>query len=416
MLNFEEIHKRIYEKQSQLNEWHDNLRKSLPIPIYTSIDVRDSGFKIASVDANIYPAGFNNICDTDREAGHNLAKSYLQNTYGKETKNIILITEEHTNNAYYWQNVYALRQILIEADYNVEIALPRKMESIEVQTANGQTLQVHGSYTDESGNLFLENGFQADLVLTNNDFSDQLSEWASNLKTPLNPPREMGWFQRKKSTHFEFYNEIAGEFADILEVPKESFQIYTEVFDNFDISDEDSKTALAKRVDEILADLSNKYQELGIDSSPSVFVKNNSGTYGLAVNKVNSGSEIMEWNYKSRKKMKAAKGGKDVSSLIIQEGIPSRIKVEEAVAEPVVYLMGCKLLGGFLRTHSKKGENDSLNSPGAAYKRLCMSDLLIHSEKVPMENVYGWIGRISSLAIGKEIQKAGVQFTSTECE
>ena len=415
MLSFDEIHSRIEERQGSLVDWHRQLRKDLPIPIYTSIDIRDSGWKIASVDANVYPAGFNNICEVDREGAGSIAKSYIRATYGEHIKKIALITEEHTQNAYYWQNVYSLKKIFRDAGYEVELAFPRRMQTLKVETAQGQTLDVHGSFTDSEGRLLLENSFAADLVLTNNDFSDELRDWAADLSIPLNPPREMGWFQRKKSRHFEHYNEIAGEFADIIGAAKEQFLIKTELFRAFDINDEQSKNALADRVDHILADLQEQYRRIGRLEKPMLFVKNNSGTYGLAVHQVGSGDEIRSWNYKSRKRMKAAKGGNKVEELILQEGIPSRMKHDGAVAEPVVYLLGCQLLGGFLRTHKEKGDSDSLNSPGAVYQRMCMSDLLLASNKAPLENVYGWIGRISSLAVGREIRDLGLQLTATKC-
>lgn len=415
MIDFDLIHERIIKHQDQLSQWHSNARQDLPIPAYTSVDIRDSGPKIASVDANIYPAGFNNICDTDREAAPEQVKAYLEALYGTTKKNILLVTEEHTTNAYYWQNIYSLKEMIQGAGYNVELAFPKEMEKIDVETANGQSLVVYGSSGNSAGQVVLENNFEPDIILSNNDFSHSLEDWGKNIEMAINPPREVGWHTRKKSDHFIHYNKFASQFAELLDLPKEHFQIRTEVFSGFDISDEDSKKRLAEQVDLMIADLKTNYEKLGLDYQPSIFIKNNSGTYGLAVNRVNSGEEILKWNNKARTKMKAAKGGNKVQEVILQEGIPSRIRFEESVAEPVIYLFGCQLIGGFLRTHNKKGEDESLNSPGAVYKRLCMSDLLIQSESHPQENVYGWIARLSSLAIGEEIKSTGVEFPKANC-
>jgi glutamate--cysteine ligase len=65
-------------------------------------------------------------------------------------------------------------------------------------------------------------------------------------------------------------------------------------------------------------------------------------------------------------------------------------------------MVGDKLCGGFLRTHQEKSPIDSLNSPGAVYKRLCISDLRVDSTKCPQENVYGWVAKIGMLSIAKE--------------
>ena len=149
---------------------------------------------------------------------------------------------------------------------------------------------------------------------------------------------------------------------------------------------------------------SDKYREHKIDGQPFAIIKNNSGTYGLAVTKVSSADEVRSWNYKAKKKMKAAKGGRAVEEVIVQEGIPSALKTDSATAEPVIYMVGEELVGGFLRTHEKKDESESLNSPGAVYKRLCLSDLKVRVEGCLMENVYGWTARLGLLAISQEAQ------------
>jgi glutamate--cysteine ligase len=186
--------------------------------------------------------------------------------------------------------------------------------------------------------------------------------------------------------------------------------VRTDYFQHFDIGDDSSRMELAERVDKMISALRADYSKRGIDQEPFVFVKNNSGTYGLAVIRVGSGAEIKDWNYKSRKKMKAAKGGRDVEEVIIQEGIPSRVQAEGFTAEPVIYMIGCELAGGFLRTHAEKSSTDSLNSPGAVYKRLCVSDLNVSLQGSPLENVYGWTARLGLLAIGMEAQQMGAQF------
>ena len=89
-----------------------NKRSSIPYPIFSSFDIRDSGFKVAQVDANIFPAGFNNICSTDVEHAAGLFDRYLKDHYAKDIRKILLVTEEHTQNTYYWDNVGTLSDIL----------------------------------------------------------------------------------------------------------------------------------------------------------------------------------------------------------------------------------------------------------------------------------------------------------------
>ncbi len=403
------VHQKIIENIERIQTWFDEKSKNLALPIYTSLDIRDSGYKVSSIDANVFPAGFNNICDVDQENAPEIFKQYLDTHYDTNLKKILLITEEHTNNSYYWQNIYSLCNMLEKSGREVRLAMPKEMESIEVETAFGQKLKVYGA-NREGDHIELSDDFEPDLVISNNDFSLSYEDWYQGLNLPLNPPRELGWYQRKKSTHFEFYNELAKEFAELIDLDPWVFQVESELFSDFNINSEESKAELAAKVDEMIERIRSNYAQRGIKDEPVLFIKNNSGTYGLAVTPVKSGKAVLDWNYKTRKKMKAAKGGRDVEELLLQEGIPSIVKTEDAIAEPVLYLVGRHLIGGFLRTHKKKGESESLNSPGAVYQRMCVTDLKIDPQNCPHENVYGWVAKLSAVATGLEAKKMQVEF------
>jgi glutamate--cysteine ligase len=281
-------------------------------------------------------------------------------------------------------------------------------EPVVVKTLLGTELTVYEAKLD--GDKTFVNGKVVDLLICNNDFSNSYSDWSAQLKTPMNPPYELGWYRRRKHTFFQHYNHLALEFSNVIGVSPAYMQVETELFENFDVYDADSLETLAVKVDEFIAKLKLKYQQNGISDAPFCFIKNNAGTYGLAVTQAHTGNDVREWNNKARKKMQAAKGGREVTELILQEGIPTIFREESGSAEPCIYTAGGELVGGFLRAHSEKGPDESLNSPGAVYKKLCMSDLLIDRRGCPMENVYGWVAKLGILAISKEAKLGNIQF------
>jgi glutamate--cysteine ligase len=403
------IHKKVCQNLDSLQQWYSNKSANLAYPIYSSYDVRDAGYKIGIVDANIFPAGFNNICPVDQETSVNLFRSYFESHYDNAIKKILLITEEHTQNSYYWENVATIKRLLENSGREVRLAFPRKLdEPLRVQSASGIEMTVYSGQEDSQH----VKEFKPDLIVSNNDFSDPKNEWASTLSLPMNPPRGLGWYQRKKNHFFEFYNQLAEEFAGMIEIDPFFVKVKTEIFSPFDITNDEVLNNAADKIDAMIDSLKSEYAKHQIDTKPFIFVKNNSGTYGLGVIKVDSGEEFKHLNYKSRKKMKAAKGGRDIEEVIIQEGIPSIVRADGATAEPVIYMIGCKLAGGFLRTHSEKSENESLNSPGAIYKRLCVSDLNVDASVCPHENVYGWAAKLALLAIGLEAEKMNVTYSN----
>ncbi|MES2855903.1 MAG: glutamate--cysteine ligase [Bdellovibrionota bacterium] len=406
----DEIHKLIVKNLSGVEGWFKEVRKSIDVPFYSSYDIRDFGHKVTAVDANIYPAGFNNICPTDREHCDELVKEYILRHYGDQTKRVLLLTEEHTSNPFYWDNVAVLKQLITGAGFDIRIAFPRMRtgETMMMQSASYGEVEAHAAVIS-SGKITVA-GFEPDVVISNNDFSEAYEEWGE-LSVALNPPRELGWYRRKKSTYFKHYNELATEFAKVIGIDPWLLTVETELFSDFDMGNEESKQRLATRVDAMIARLKVEYDKRGIKEEPFVFVKNNAGTYGLAVMRIQSGADILSLNNKTRKKMKAAKGGRDVEEVIIQEGVPSIVKTDDVTAEPAIYLLGCQLAGGFLRTHAEKGPTESLNSPGAVYKRLCVTDLKVSVEGHPMENVYGWVAKIGLLAIGRESAEMNVEYS-----
>ncbi len=409
-MNDNELHRKIVDNCDKVGEWFRAHSRELDFPFYTSFDIRDAGYKLGPVDANIFPAGFNNICQTDRESAADIAKEFLDSHYSPETKKIILLTEEHTQNPYYWDNVNVLQTILTQAGREVRLAVPRPLEApLTVTSASGATLNVFSATRAGSGVSI--DGFTPDLIISNNDFSTEYDEWAKGLEIPMNPPRELGWYRRRKDRFFKVYNQFAGEFCDLLKVDPWLLQVETELFPAFDVESEESRDQLAAHAQKLYDRLKKNYANHGVNREPFLFVKNNAGTYGLGVLQVKNPEEIKSWNYKSRKKMKAAKGGREISEVIIQEGVPTTVQAEGGrTAEPVIYMIGCQLAGGFLRAHGEKDDQQSLNSPGAVFQRLCIADLSVKLEGCPMENAYGWVAKLAFLSVAKEARELGVTF------
>jgi glutamate--cysteine ligase len=108
----ENIHNQIVKNCEAAIKWFEKASAGLAMPIYASFDVRDSGSIVAPVDANVFPAGFNNICPVDKENAPPIFKKYLDKHYPNRAKTVGLIAEEHTTNAYYWQNVVTIKELL----------------------------------------------------------------------------------------------------------------------------------------------------------------------------------------------------------------------------------------------------------------------------------------------------------------
>ena len=414
----------IRKNRRKIWEWHLHHTRVAPPPLYCSIDLRDSGKKIAPVDSNLYPAGFNNICPEDQRSAPPILRAQLEAIAARlgleNPTRILILPESHTSNLFYIENLYYLSQIVQNAGFEVRIGwydpLPEGVTSpIRLKSQTSKELDAFPIRIE--GDILSAGDFVPDMIILNNDFSGGYPKPLDAVRQPVLPSHHLGWHSRKKSTHFRHYNQLAAEFAEIIGIDPWLIQIDTEEVSPVNFNEDLGTAQVADAVERILARSQTAYSKHGIDHKPFVFVKNNAGTYGMGIMVVHSADEIRTMNRRAKNKMSMGKNRSHIESVAVQEGIPTTTLVDRLAAEPVIYLFGGELIGGFLRTNTEKGTEENLNSQGMIFRKLCMSDLRalnpdhptdlteeeLAQEEPQLELVYGAIARISAMAAGKEL-------------
>jgi glutamate--cysteine ligase len=414
-----DLAKKIRAKQAEISAWYRKHAKNAPPPFYCSVDLRDSGLKIVPVDSNMYPAGFNNICPEDQRTAPQALKDQIESQAAQHgiqnPKKILILPEFHTTNTYYIENLYYLNSLVEHAGFETKIgwiseAPPSPVGSpIELKSASEKRLQAYNIQVSDTGELSAD-GFVPDLILLNNDFSGGYPPVLDLVKQPIVPSHKLGWHVRKKSEHFKYYNQLAREFAELTGIDPWVFEIETEEVDHVNFNEGEGIDRVAESVSRMITKIKAGYDQHGVKEKPFVFVKNNAGTYGMGIMVVHSAEELLSMNRRTKNKMSVGKNKKAIESIAVQEGIPTTTLVDRLPSEPVIYLVGCELIGGFLRTNTERGTEDNLNSQGMVFRKLCMSDLREDSEDISpadepvLELVYGSIARISALATGLELK------------
>lgn len=410
---------KIQQNRRALWDWHLSHARQAPPPFYCSIDLRDSGHKIVPVDSNLYPAGFNNICPEDLRAAPPIFKTQIDTIMAQagksEARRVLIFPESHTQNSNYIENLHYLTQIISAAGYEVKVGwfggVPEGTSgALQLRSATDKLVEAW-PISIENGELSV-NGFVPDLIILNNDFSGGYPAPLDQVSQPIVPSHTLGWHTRKKSEHFVYYNELAAEFAKIVDIDPWFIQIDTQAVDGVNFNEERGIEQVVQATDGILKRTQEAYERHGIKQKPFVFVKNNAGTYGMGIMVVHSAEEIQKMNRRTKNKMSVGKNRQQIGSVVVQEGVPTATLVDRLAAEPVIYLAGCELIGGFLRTNTERSIEDNLNSSGMVFRKLCMSDLRspeadptdedLKDEPV-LELVYGSIARISALATGREL-------------
>jgi glutamate--cysteine ligase len=356
------------ERSPEVEDWLAEKCQKCSRQFYSSVDLRHSGYKLAPVDTNLFPAGFNNLSPAARVRASELARGFLRRCY-PEARRIALIPENHTRNVYYADNLAALLALLAEAGY--ETALARVEEGadapVELITGTGAALR-SVPLAREGDRVRTQDGFLPDLLLVNNDFTSGVPELLREIAQPIVPPPGMGWHRRRKSEHFASYTRLATEFCGAFGL--DSWMITTRVSHcgSVDFRAQGGLECVARQVEELLSALREKHREHGVAAEPYAFIKADSGTYGMGIMTVHSGQEVLEMNKKTRHRMDVIKEGAQNTEVIVQEGVPTIDRVEGAAAEPLLYLLDAQVAGGMFRFHAERGGERSLNTPGMRFR------------------------------------------------
>ena len=402
------LEKHILDNQVKIETWFRNAWLTYTPPIYSSVDLRNAGFKLAPVDTNLFAAGFNNLNNDFMP----LCIQAAQNTLNQRhpgCERILLIPESHTSNVGYFENLATLQGILIKAGYDTRIGslIPELTKPKTIDLPSGKKITL-SPIMREANQIGLED-FTPCIILLNNDLSAGTPELLQGIEQPILPPLELGWAHRLKSTHFTHYQKISEEFADLIDIDPWLINPLFQKCEQVDFMSREGEQCLVDNIELLLKNIQRKYHQYDIEEDPYIIVKADAGTYGMGVMAIKSADEITALNRKQRSKMSASKGKQQVSKVIIQEGVYSFETIGEnnAVAEPVVYMIGSNVVGGFYRVHSGKSSHDNLNAPGSHFEALAFADTCanpsLRGNEIPNRFYsYGVIARLALLAAARE--------------
>jgi len=398
--------------QTNIEAWFRKQFKKTPAPFYASVDLRNAGYKLAPVDTNLFPAGFNNLHPDLIPLAIQAAQSAVTQAC-PTADGVLIIPENHTRNTFYLENVVVLQEILQAAGYEVHIGSlnPEITNTTTLKLPSGKELVLKPLKRQE--NTVGVDDFFPCAVLLNNDLSGGRPEILENLEQTLLPPLELGWDTRFKTDHFNHYAKIAEEFAQLIEIDARTINPVSIACGPINFKDRTGLEALSKKVQKVLDTTQEYYNEKAIQCEPFVIVKSDSGTYGMSIMSVKKADEVMTLNRKQRNKMASVKEGLQVEQMLVQEGVYTYETLEGAVAEPVVYMMHNRVIGGFYRVHTGKTSTDNLNSPGMHFEPISFETSCVLPDQTQAPDAspnrfyaYGVVARLALLAAAREIADA----------
>jgi glutamate--cysteine ligase len=183
--------------------------------------------------------------------------------------------------------------------------------------------------------------------------------------------------------------------------------------DAVDLAAESGVERVRAQVDAMLTKTRRKFKEYGIGEKPFVVVKADAGSRGAGVLSLRDARDLDGARLQRTLARPAESAGETgaVTELLVQEGVPTNERINDAVAEPVVCMIDRYVVGGYYRVHADRGSDESLDTPGSRYVPLAFSASLLPTRgakpgaSAPNRfYMYGVIARLAMLAASYELE------------
>ncbi len=405
-----ELEQRILESMPAIERWFRLEWMEHTPPFYTSADLRNAGFKLAPVDTNLFPNTFNNLTPEMLPLAVQAAMAAIEKIC-PEAKNLLLVPDQRQG-SFYLQNVAQLVQIFTQAGLNVRLGSmdPALAAPVPLALPDGSELTLEPLLRTR-GRLGLKD-FDPCTILLNNDLSAGVPRALQHLHEQyLLPPLHAGWGARRKSRHFQSYEEVAKKFAKLLGMDAWLINPMHGQCGKVDFNTASGLDCVKSNVDALLTKVRRKYKEYGINEKPFVVVKADNAS-GQGILTVRDVKELDDRERVMRGCEGLASEGRVPDEVIIQEGVPTYERINDAVAEPVVVMIDRYVVGGFYRVHAERGVDEGLCAPGSRYVPLAFagSNTLPKPGSKPGASapnrfyMYGVIGRLAMVAAAYELE------------
>ena len=407
-----ELEQRVIDSMPATERWFRLEWMEHTPPFYSSVDIRNAGFKLAPVDTNLFPGGWNHLTPEMLPLAVQAAMAAIEKIC-PEARNLLIIPENDTSDSAYLANVAQLQRIFSMGGLNVRIGSvnPDVKETTVIELPTGEHITLEP--VQRSRHRLGLKHFDPCTILLNNDLSAGAPGILEDLHEQyLLPPLHAGWSVRRKSNHFRSYEEITKRFGKLLGIDPWLINPLFGKCEPSDFATDTGLDALQSTVDTVLTKIRRKYKEYGINEKPFVVVKPDNGSYGAGVLTVRDVKDLLALSPATRAQLAMTHDGQPVREAIVQEGVLTQERIAGAVAEPVVYMMDRYVVGGFYRSHAERGVDENLNLPGAKFVPLAF-DHSTHMHQLgarpttPAPNrfyMYGVVARLAMLAASYELE------------
>jgi len=200
-----ELEQRILESMPAIERWFRLEWMEHTPPFYTSVDLRNAGFKLAPVSTDLFPGSFNHLTPQMLPLAVQAAMAAIEKIC-PEARNLLLVPDNATDDPFYMTSVQRLVQVFTQAGLNVRLgsADPALTGPRALALPDGGELTVEPLLRTR-GRLGLKD-FDPCTILLNNDLAQGIPRELHNLHEQyLLPPLHAGLHAVQALRGFEIH-------------------------------------------------------------------------------------------------------------------------------------------------------------------------------------------------------------------
>lgn len=408
-----ELEQRVLDAMPAIERWFRLEWMEHTPPFYSAVDLRNAGFKLAPVETDLFPGGWNHLSRETLPLAVQAAMAAIEKIC-PEARNLLIVPANDPQDSAYLANLAQLQRIFNRAGLHVRVGSisPEICQPTRIALPDGDSVMLEPALRSKR-RLGLQD-FDPCTILLNNDLPAGAPGILEDLHEQyLLPPLHAGSSVRRKSNHCKNYEEVAKRFGKLLGIDHWLLCPLYSACAAVDWDGGQGFDRLQASVEVLLGKLRRKHKEYGIKDKPFVIVKANQGSDGPGSITVRELKDLDSAHAAQRKRGKKECGGCGLPAgeLIVQEGLATQERLRDAAAEPVVYMMDRYVVGGFYRAHAQRGSDQSLDAPGAR----CVPLAFEHNAFMPHTPqpgasapnrfyMYGVVARLAMLAASYELE------------
>lgn len=405
-----DLEQRILDSTPAIERWFRLEWMEHTPPFYCAADVRNAGYKLAAVETDLFPEGWHSLTPSMLSLAVQAAMAAIEKIC-PEARNLLIVPRNQVPSAAYLASLAQLRQVFRMAGLNVRLgSISPDLKKVQTLVLpDGESIALE-PVVRHKGRLMVKD-FDPCTILLNHDLRSGVPGILEDLHQQyLLPPLHAGWALRRRSNHFKCMEEVSKRFGKLIGVDHWLLNPLHDRCAKADFASEAGVQELAQRVDTLLTKIRKKHKEYGIKEKPFVVVKTDDARKGLTTAHVRDGKEFLA--LRAALVQTDAPNHPPVFDVVLHEGVAASERVNDAIAEPVVYMMDRYVVGGFYRVHINASNQGVAEPVGQGFVPLpfAQDGQLTQPGAKPGASapnrfyMYGVVGRLAMLAASYELE------------